>query len=245
MLRKEWLNGLWAPDGAGGSGGAAGSAAGAGGNDTTGGTTGGDANNTAGGTGGSTNQPPASFEAFMESQSAEVKALYEGHTKGLKSALEAERTQRSDLAKQLRDAASKAEAGSAAQKALQELQAKYEALDRKSAFIEESIKPEIGCADSQLAYLAALEIGAISEKGRADWAMLKERFPLLFRPKTGNASAGVGTQGAPGGKFDMNAALRKAAGLFSGVIMCLRLNLATPTRVSRIRLHSFCLLSPM
>ncbi len=115
MLRKEWLNGLWAPEG---DQGAAGGAAGAGGNGATGGAAGGGTNNSTGGTGGNTNQPPASFEAFLESQPPEIKALYETHTKGLKSALEAERAQNRELAKQAREAASKAEAGSEAQKAL-------------------------------------------------------------------------------------------------------------------------------
>ncbi len=199
MLRKEWLNGLWAPEG---SQGGAGSPPPPANNSTP------PANPPA-----NTSAAPTTFEAVMESWTPEVKALYETHTKGLKSALEAERAQNRELAKQAREAAGKAEAGSEAQKAFQALQAKYEALDRKSTFLEESIKPEIGCADSQLAYLAAIEIGAISEKGKVDWATLKERFPLLFRPKTGSASAGAGTGSQPAGKMTMDQYIRGKAGI--------------------------------
>lgn len=185
-MLSESLNGLCAPD-EGSSGGA--------GEGSTGDT-----------------KPPATFEAFLEGQSPEVKALYEGHTKGLKSALDAERQQRSELARQLREAVGKAEAGSAAQKTLLEMQAKYEALERRQVFMDEAVKPETGCSDPRLAYLAAQEIGAISDKGRVDWSALREQFPALFKPRQGNANAGAGTQGKPASGFDMNKAIRQAAG---------------------------------
>jgi len=155
---------------------------------------------------------PATFDDFINGQSAEIKALYETHTSGLKSALDAERRQRGELAKQLRDAASKAEAGSEAQKQLQQITSQYEALERRQAFIEEAVKPETGCSDPRLAWLAAQEIDAISEKGKVDWATLREQFPALFKQRGGNANAGAGTQTQPANTFDMNAAIRQAAG---------------------------------
>lgn len=155
---------------------------------------------------------PATFDAWLESQAPEIKGLYEAHTKGLRNALVAERSERDALAKQMREASGKLEAGSEAQKALQAIQAKYEALERRQSFTDEAVKPGIGCTDARLAYLAALEIGAISDKGKIDWDTLRQQFPALFKSAVGNANAGTGTGAPPPVKVDMNQMLRRAAG---------------------------------
>ena len=58
--------------------------------------------------------PAPTWESILSELPDDQKALYEQHTHGLKSALDAERQQRQDLAKQLRDASQQLEAGSAA-----------------------------------------------------------------------------------------------------------------------------------
>ncbi len=160
---------------------------------------------------------PADFETWLKEQPEEIRKLYDSHTAGLRSALQSERSQRNDLARQLREAASKAEQGSEAQKNLAETAAKLEEAESRASFFEEATKPEIGCTNPRLAYLAARESQAVDGKGRINWEALKNAYPELFKPKgasttapAGNAGAGTGTQPPP--KFDMNASIRKAAG---------------------------------
>jgi hypothetical protein len=153
---------------------------------------------------------------WLKEQTDDVRKLYEQHTTGLRSALQSERTQRSDLARQLRDAATKAEAGSEAQKNLAETAAKLEEAEARASFFEEATKPEIGCTNPRLAYLAARESQAIDGKGRISWEELKGAYPELFKPKASTSApagnAGAGTGAPPAASFDMNAIIRKAAG---------------------------------
>jgi len=153
------------------------------------------------------------WEAFLGAQSDDVKALHEGHVKGLRSALGSERDQRKDLASQLQDAAKKLEKGSEAQKALEEASGKLEAANQRADFYAEASKPEIGCSNAKLAYIAAQEIGAFDSRGNVNWEVLKQQFPELFKGKPvakGNAGSGAGQTG--GGKAGMNEFIRAAAG---------------------------------
>jgi hypothetical protein len=159
---------------------------------------------------------PASFDEWLKGQDEPVRKLYETHTAGLRSALQSERearkTETGQLAKQLREAAAKAEAGSEHQRQLQETAAKLDATERRAEFYEESVRPEIGCSNPKLAWLAAQEIGAMDQKGRTNWEALKQSFPELFKVKItpGNAGSGAGTP-LPG-KGDMNAFIRRSTG---------------------------------
>lgn len=152
------------------------------------------------------------FESWLGSQDETVKGLIDGHVKGLKSALESERTQRSDLARQLRDVTARAEKGSELEKALTEVSAQLEVTERRAAFYEEAGRPEIGCTNPRLAYLAAVEGDLIDKRGHIDWAALKASAPELFRRSatSGSADGGAGASKAPAA--DMNLFIRRAAG---------------------------------
>jgi hypothetical protein len=161
---------------------------------------------------GNDNEIPETFEAVMETWTPEIKALYESHTQGLRNTVTATRTERDALKTQLADIARTLGSDPAkAKEQIDTLAAQLEAANRRAGFMEEAGKPEIGCSDAKLALIAALEIDAIDEKGKVDWGALRQQFPTLFRAR-GSASAGAGTQGAPGGRVDMNAAIRRAAG---------------------------------
>jgi hypothetical protein len=162
-------------------------------------------------------EKPVTFDAWLAEQDDTIKGLYESHTAGLKNALRAEREQRRtesvDLLKQLREATKGATEGSEAKKALEGVTARLEQAELRAGFFEDAAKPEIGCANPRLAFIAAQEIGAIDGKGRVHWDDLRSQFPELFRKQTtGSGNAGAGTGTPPTGRLDMNAVLRRAAG---------------------------------
>jgi hypothetical protein len=164
-----------------------------------------------GGTPSEGSQPPT-FDTWLAGQDETVKGLLAQHTQGLKSALDAERTQRGDLAKQVRDLAAKAEEGSELKKSLTEALAKIDQSDRRIAFVEEAITPAVSCRNIKAAWALALAEGLFDKRGNPDWAALKAAAPELFGVPTTPGHAGVGTgapqQTAPG----MNDFIRRAAG---------------------------------
>jgi hypothetical protein len=157
------------------------------------------------------------FEAFLDAQPDEVKALIDGHTKGLKSALETERTARKGFEKELRDAAKKLEKGSDERQNLEGLADKLNKEQRRADFFD--LAHTAGVTNLRLAWLAAQEEDLIPDDvHRTDFGRIKERYPELFvqaqkeNPKTPKANAGEGTgseQQAAGG---MNAFIRASAG---------------------------------
>jgi len=153
------------------------------------------------------------WEAWLATQGDDVKSLFEGHVKGLKSALDAERSQRSDLAKQLRDATAKLSKDSEARPALEQLTAQMETVQQRADFYEAAMQPEIGCVNPRLAFIAAQDSGAIDQRGRIHWDTLKAAFPELFRkPAAPAGHAGAGTGQPPPAKEGMNKFIRTAAG---------------------------------
>ena len=158
----------------------------------------------------STDQP-LTYDAWLGQQADDIKTLVEGNITGLKSALQSERQQRDDLARQLRDAAKGSQG--ATKEALDKLSADLEAANSRAEFFAEATKPEIGCSNPRLAWIAAQEAKALDNRGRVNWETLKQQYPELFqarRPPAGNAGAGTGNQ-PPAGK-SMNDFIRTAAG---------------------------------
>lgn len=153
-----------------------------------------------------------SWEAWLEGQPEDVQGLYEEHTKGLRSALSDERSQRGDLAKQLRDATVKLEEGSEARTSLEKMTAALEGANRRADFYGEAARPEIGCVDSRLAWLAAQEIDAFDRRGDVEWERLKKEFPGLFSKTRVAGNAGSGTDNHQKDSGGMNAMIRQAAG---------------------------------
>ena len=152
------------------------------------------------------------FESWFGSQDETVKGLIDAHIKGLKSALESERAQRSDLARQLRDVTAKAEKGSELEKALMEVSTQLEAAERRAAFYEEAGRPEIGCLNPKAAFALAQAEDLYDKRGRVDWEALKASAPELFRPRVPQGNAGLGTSGPPPAHKSMNDFIRRAAG---------------------------------
>jgi hypothetical protein len=154
---------------------------------------------------------PESFEAWLQEQPEEVKALYEGHITGLKNTVAATRTERDDLKKQLQGLAKQAEKGSESEKQLNEALGRIELAERRANFMEEAIRPEIGCKNPRTAYALATAEDLFGKNGSPDWTQIKATAPELFGG-TGKGNAGSGT-GEDHKVQDMNAFIRKAAGV--------------------------------
>lgn len=175
------------------------------------------AGNNTGGTGnenggGTAEQQPLSFDSWINEQPDPVKSLLDGHTRGLKSALDSERDARKGLEKQLKELAAKAEKGSDLEKQLTELVNQQNAAEVRASFYEEA--HSAGIANLKLAYLVANEEKLIDQRGRVDFATMKTRYPELFvgaqKPAPGNAGSGTSTP--PSGTRSMNDFIRASSG---------------------------------
>lgn len=153
---------------------------------------------------------PASFEDWLLEQPEQVQALAGKHTQGLKSALDAERQQRKDLAKQLKELERTAEQGSEAARTLGEMSAKLEAAERVAAFYRDALQPEIGCANPRAAFLVAQADGLFTRSGEPDWKAIRAAAPELFRQRA-TANGGVSNTQPPKAS-GMNEFIRAAAG---------------------------------
>lgn len=162
-------------------------------------------------TNGTDEQDQITWEGWLEGQEPTIQGLYEGHVQGLKAALASERDQGKNLAKELREATLKLEEGSEARKELEKLQITVDTATQRADFFEEAARPEIGCANPKLAFVAAKEIDAFDKRGNVNWERLRESFPELFKPKGAPGHAGAGTTTAPQ-PIDMNAIIRGATG---------------------------------
>lgn len=153
-------------------------------------------------------QPSETFDGWLEKAPPEVKTLYATHSAGLTSALKAERDARKAAEAQLRDLAKKADAGSEAQVALTAQADKLAALEAQAGFYDKA--HAAGVKNLRLAYMAAQQAGLVGAGGVVDFAKLKTEYPELFvSAPNGNAGAGNGQTGQT---FDMNGAIRHAAG---------------------------------
>lgn len=159
-----------------------------------------------------TTEPAFNFDEWLEEQPEHVKKGYEGKTQGLHSALEKERTTAKDLAKELKKLSGIAEQGSEAQKALGEMSTRLEQAERERDFIREASKPEIGCANPDLAFLVAQAKDLFRRSGEPDWGAIKAAAPELFTRRTPPGNAGSGNGSPPAEKLDMNTAIRRMAG---------------------------------
>jgi len=161
-----------------------------------------------------TNDTPDAFDfdTWLGEQPEHVKKGYEGKTSGLHSALQTERDQRKDFAKQLKDAQSKAEKGSELEKALGETSTRLEQAEQRAAFYEDAIKPEIGCTNVKAAFLVASADNLFKRSGEPDWTAIKAAAPELFGRKVPPGNAGSGNGSPPAQKAGMNEWIRAAAG---------------------------------
>lgn len=167
-------------------------------------------NGAAGGTPDGANNAPT-FDTWYGGLDATAKGLLDSHTNGLKTALQSERMQRQDLARQIADLQKSAAKGSDLEKQLTTLQASLTATERKAAFVEDAIRPEIGCVNVKAAYALAIADDLFDRQGRPDWNALKATAPELFR-KPGPGSADGGAGNGQKQNVSMNDIIRRAAG---------------------------------
>jgi hypothetical protein len=150
------------------------------------------------------NEQPT-FDAWLAQQPDPIKGLVTEHTQGLRSALDTERQQRKDLAKQIKELAGKQAADSDAAKQLGELSASLEAAQKRADFYEAATAA--GCIKLKPAYLVAQADNLTIEQ-------VKAQYPELFAaPRHTSTHAGNGTGQPPPSSVDMNQAIRRAAGL--------------------------------
>ena len=155
---------------------------------------------------------PATYDEWLAAQDEATKALIESNTKGLKSALESERTSRKSLEKDVRELAGKAEKGSEAERQLTEMADRIKSADAKTDFYEAAHGR--GITNLRLAWMVTQQDQLYDRRGNPDFEALKSGYPELFaKPLTpqGNAGSGTGTQPTP--KKTMNDFIRARAGL--------------------------------
>ena len=91
------------------------------------------------------------------------------------------------------------------------MQTTLQTAERKAAFAEDAIRPEVGCISLKAAWALANQEGLFDRQGRPDWNALKQTAPELFRkPGAGSVDAGAGNRQPPA--LDMNSIIRRAAG---------------------------------
>lgn len=160
---------------------------------------------------------PETFDAWLATQPDNVKTMYAAHTQKLQSALQSERSTRSDLEKQLREAAKKQKDGSDEQANLTKMADELGVANRRADFYEAAVKPEVNAQDLEALWVLAnaKPDDYFDKRGNVNFVLLKERHPGLFKQAAsaarGNAGNGTGGQGAAT-KTNMNSILRRAAG---------------------------------
>lgn len=156
-------------------------------------------------------EKPIVFDEWLNAQPEQVKSAYTAHVTGLQNTVKATREERDGLARQIKELSGKVEKGSDAEKALTEISTKLEAAERKAAFVEEAVKPEIGCGNPKAAYALAMAENLFTRAGAPDWNAIKAAAPEFFQKTTARGNAGSGTQEPPN-KASMNEFIRRSAG---------------------------------
>ena len=141
-------------------------------------------------------QPEVTWDGWLADQPDEVKGLIEGHTNGLKSALQNERDQRKALQKNLDEAIKKAGKGTETREALESLQTELDSSNQQLDFYED-VASQV--TNVKLAWAAAKAFDAFDRTGRVNLEMLKAQAPELFKTeKSRSIPPGNGGHGAPG-----------------------------------------------
>jgi hypothetical protein len=157
-------------------------------------------------------ETPASFEEFLEGQSEPVKALYNSHSEALLNTVRATRDERDNFAKQIKTLTKGMAEGSEAKTQLEQMSAQLERTERRAAFLEDAMKPELQCRNAKAAWLLAEAGNHFDKKGLPDWQAIKAEAPELFGTPAANANAGNGTGNPPAPQKNMNDFIRKSAG---------------------------------
>ena len=168
-----------------------------------------------GDTGNEGDQQLLKFDDWLKDQPDPVKALLDGHTKGLKSALDSERDARKKSERELREMAGKADKGSEAEAKLTALADQMAESDRRADFYDAA--HAAGVSNLKLAYIAAVQGEMFDRHGKVNFEALKKDYPELFAGASKNkpaGNAGNGTQSGDGtGKTSMDDLIRAKVGI--------------------------------
>jgi hypothetical protein len=156
--------------------------------------------------------PPASFDEWMATQDEPVKKLITTRFTALESTVRATRDERDEIKKQLKDLLPKVEKGSELEKSLVDMSAKFEQAERRAAFLEDAMRPEIQCRNPRAAWTLANTLNLFDKRDRPDWQAIKAEAPELFGVISANANAGAGTGKPVPASKNMNNFIRAAAG---------------------------------
>lgn len=162
-------------------------------------------------------ESPETWDDVLKSLPEGRQKLYDGQVQTLLNTVRNTREERDGFKRQLKSLSKSAEEGSDLQKQLDLMTTDLEAADRRAAFMEEAIKPNVQCKNPRAAFLMAEAESLFDKKGNPDWFAIKEAAPELFGAIVGNANAATGTnpndgQSGMSSSRSMNAFIRNAAG---------------------------------
>ena len=149
------------------------------------------------------------YENWLSKQPGEIQELVTRQQRALRDALVDERSRRKQLSAAVKSLEAKTTGNQDVQAELAAMRGQLVDAQQRTQFYE-SAPSDV--ANPRLAFIAAREIGAISEKGeRVDWDLIRREMPELFRKvsiPTANAGAGAKQDGAAG--TSMNDFIRTA-----------------------------------
>jgi len=164
-------------------------------------------------TGAQTGAKPPTFDGWFATQDEVVQGVINTRFTALENTVRATREERDTVRAQIKDMAKKAEKGSEFETQLNEALRKLDLSERKSDFMEQALKPEIGCRNPKAAYALAVSDGLFNSKGNPDWAAIKSVAPEIFGKEIPPAHGGDGTgDQIVAGNLGMNALIRRKAG---------------------------------
>jgi hypothetical protein len=153
--------------------------------------------------------PNATFETWLDKQDASVKDMYSKHTAGLTSALQKEREERKGLSDKIKELLPQAEKGSEFEKKLTETVGQLDLAEKRAAFSEEAIKPEIGCINPRAAFLLAKADDLFDRSGHPNWTAIKKAAPELFMTEGSTDGGAGGDQHKSASSNSMNDFIRR------------------------------------
>jgi len=157
---------------------------------------------------------PRTWDAVVAALPEADRALYEQHTTGLRNTVQATRSERDALAQRLSDLtkALGKDSPEEAKRLLGEMTRELETSKRRADFVEQAVRPEIGCTNPAAAFAIAESQGLFDARGNVNWDSVKAAVPELFRRPIPAGNAGAGTGQPPALAGGMNAAIRRATG---------------------------------
>jgi len=151
------------------------------------------------------------WDEVLKGLDPEDQKLYAEDVAGLKATVQSTRDERDGFEKQLKALLPKVEKGSETEKALQEALGGLEKTNKRANFLEQAIKPEIGCQNPKAAYAVALQYDLFKKNGDPDWEAIKKETPESFGSQIPESNGGSGTKSTET-PVDFNTLIRQATG---------------------------------